>query len=150
MTTEAGSTIAFDDQELLSTAKGELFSFNGYSTSAKIVDIYDGDTVTAAFRFGGKIIQYKVRMDGYDSPEMKPKKTNPKREEEKAAALMAKNALSTKIGGGLVLLKFKEFDKYGRLLADAYTPNGEHINAWMIAEGHGYVYEGGTKKAFDS
>ena len=60
----------------------KLFSFEGYECLAKIVDVYDGDTYTC-FKHNREIIKYKFRTYGYDSPEMKPLKSKPNREQEK-------------------------------------------------------------------
>ena len=64
----------------------EYFSFDGYKCKAKVVSVYDGDTFTACFKYRGQIIKYRFRTFGYDSPEMKPLKSKPNREEEKAKA----------------------------------------------------------------
>lgn len=124
-----------------------LFSFDGYTCLAKIVDVYDGDTFTACFKHNGKIIKYKFRTYGYDSPEMKPLKSKPNRDEEKRKAIEAREAFKeiTNWNNSLVTLKMMKFDKYGRILVNVYK--GEiNINKWMIDNGYGYEYFGGTKK----
>ena len=50
--------------------------------TCKVVDVYDGDTVTITILNNCAIQKYKLRMYGYDSPEMKPKKTLENRELE--------------------------------------------------------------------
>lgn len=125
----------------------KLFSFERYSCLAKIVDVYDGDTFTACFKHNDKIIKYKFRTYGYDSPEMKPLKSKPNRDEEKKKAVEAREAFKqiTNWNNSLVLLKMGKFDKYGRILVNVYK--GElDVNEWMIKNGHGYRYYGGTKK----
>ena len=124
-----------------------LFTFDGYTCLAKIVDVYDGDTFTACFKHNGKIIKYKFRTYGYDSPEMKPLKSKPNRDEEKKKAIEAREAFKeiTNWNNSLVTLKMMKFDKYGRILVNVYK--GEiNINKWMIDNGYGYEYFGGTKK----
>ena len=75
-------------------------------------------------------------INGYDSPEMKPPKTNPNRDKERDALM---TQCTTHI-----FIKIAGFDKYGRLLAEAF--NGKiHINKWMIQHCYGYSYEGGKK-----
>jgi endonuclease YncB( thermonuclease family) len=141
-----------DEEKLAHATCGKDFSFAGQRFLAKIVDYYDGDTVRVAFEYGGQLIQYKARMAGYDSPEMKPLKSNPNREAEKAAAIAARAALIGKVGGALVYIECDEFDKYGRLLATVYLrdghENGENVNTWMVANGHGTPYDGGKKTPF--
>ena len=124
-----------------------LFTFDGYECLGKIVDVYDGDTFTACFKYNKQIIKYKFRTYGYDSPEMKPLKTKPNREEEKKKAVEAREAFKhiTNWDTSLVTLKMMKFDKYGRILVNVYKNNID-INQWMIDNGHGYPYYGGTKK----
>lgn len=141
-----------DEEKLAAATCGKDFSFAGRRFLAKIVDYYDGDTVRVVFLYGGQLVQYKARMAGYDSPEMKPLKSKPNREAEKAAAVAARVALIDKVGDALVYLECGEFDKYGRLLVTVYLrdgcDNGENVNAWMIAHGHGVPYDGGKKTPF--
>ena len=133
--------------------KTPLFSFKNKILISRIVDVYDGDTFTALFEYNGEIMKYKFRAMGYDCAEMKPKKSDPNRDEEKALALKAKNRFIELIGGEdtIVKIKFLNFDKYGRILSYVYSMNSdvekdESINSVMIKEGHGKPYEGGTKE----
>ena len=48
------------------------FSYDGRKCNAKVVDIYDGDTGRIVFREGCNMKQYKFRLYGVDTPEMKP------------------------------------------------------------------------------
>jgi len=145
------------DNALKAATFGSDFSFRGYECSAKIVDYYDGDTVHVAFvpfwSIGPTptIIQYKIRMAGYDSPELKPRLNNPNRLEEKKAAVEAKDALKEKVGAdGIVHLVCGDFDKYGRILGTLYSRRGENINEWMINNGYGRPYEGGHKEDYSA
>lgn len=124
-----------------------LFNFKGVKCLGKIVDVYDGDTFTAVFKYNKKYMKYKFRTYGYDSPEMKPLKSKPNRDEEKKKAVIARDAFKdvTDWENSLVTLDMLEFDKYGRILVNVYK-NGININEWMVQNGHGYPYYGGTKK----
>jgi endonuclease YncB( thermonuclease family) len=142
------------DVALLQATKGEDFSLNGRDFLAKVVDVYDGDTIRVVFRLG-ELVQYRARMSGYDSPEMRPPKTQANRDAEVAAARAAKAALIEKLGDHIVFIECGLFDKYGRLLVTVYTragpeltERGENVNTWMIAQGYGTPYDGGTKKPF--
>lgn len=141
--------------------------YNGQLYYARVISIYDGDTITCALLLDGQIKQYKIRMHGYDSPEMKPSLKNANRDAEKAAAVAAKEYLANKIMGQLIVLKFEppSFDKYGRLLVSVYHKKQEffdfsfskanyvtkatNINELMISSGHGVAYNGGTKSKFE-
>jgi endonuclease YncB( thermonuclease family) len=130
-----------------------LFSFKDKVIIARVVDVYDGDTFTALFEYNGEIMKYKCRAMGYDCAEMKPKKDDPNRDQEKALALKAKNRFIELMGGedSMIQMKCLEFDKYGRILTYVYPLHGdiqndESINNAMIREGHGKAYSGGTKE----
>ena len=121
-----------------------IFSLNGYSTQAKVVDVYDGDTCTIVFKWEGKYRKFKCRCYGYDSPEMKPRLNIENRDEIKENAVKAKERL-IELTADIVRIECMDFDKYGRLLVKLYKNNNSLINDIMINEGHGYVYHGGTK-----
>lgn len=127
-----------------------VFTFNGKLIEAYVCDVYDGDTFTCIFTHDGCKQKFKIRMNGYDAPEMKPLKSIPtkKRESIIEKALYAKNFLSDKILKKWIYLECKEFDKYGRILADVkLNKNDSHsINELMITSDFGYCYNGGTKK----
>lgn len=148
-------------------------NFDNQLRYARVISIYDGDTITCAVALDGVIRQYKVRMYGYDSPEMKPSLKNPNREAEKVAAVAAKEYLAGLIMGKIIVIKFEppSFDKYGRLLVtvyyqqpevnqcfwilslfqtkESYIKNATNINEHMVNQGHGVYYDGGTKSTFE-
>tara|TARA_B100000963_G_C22587949_1_gene654069 strand:- start:39 stop:515 length:477 start_codon:yes stop_codon:yes gene_type:complete len=136
----------------------KTFSLEGLNTYCCILSIYDGDTCTIGFKWKGEYFKTKVRMLGYDSPEMKPKLDVKNREEEKAAARRAKDFLDKSTRDKTLWIEFKKFDKYGRPLAILYTETNTYcylcgktrinINDLMVQEGHGYAYDGGTKTKF--
>ena len=126
-----------------------LFTLDSHVTLAKVVDVYDGDTCKVVFKFNGVYQKFTIRMDGYDCPEMKPKKDLVNRDTEIAAAKAAKDFFIKQLERTdyIIWLQCKKFDKYGRLLGDiSWKKNGDTINALMIKAGHGYIYHGGTKK----
>lgn len=135
---------------LQNATKGEDFSLNGEEFTARVVDVYDGDTIRVVFFRHGELQQHKVRMEGYDSPEMKPRLNIEHRQEEIKAARAAKAALIGMIHKSTQLVKIKcgKSDKYGRLLGTIYLDNGINVNAWMITHNYGKPYDGGKKTAF--
>ena len=66
---------------------------------------------------------------------------------KKKKAVEAREAFKeiTNWENSLVTLDMLEFDKYGRILVNVYK-NGINVNEWMIKNGYGYPYYGGTKK----
>ena len=64
------------------TNKLELYSLQG-NFRAKVVDVYDGDTITIVIFNKFSFEKHKLRMYGYDSPEMKPKLNKENRDIER-------------------------------------------------------------------
>ena len=137
-----------------------LFSLNGKILLCKVVDVYDGDSCKVVFRFNKKYYKWNVRMNGYDSPEIKISKNNPNREQLKKIGIEAKNYFikllnfNNKNNKQLFYIKCYKFDKYGRLLGELYNNyhnainNMSSINNDMIISGNGVPYDGGTKISF--
>ena len=130
--------------------KTKKFSLEGKTKLCKVVSVYDGDTCNVVFDHNGVINRWNVRMNGYDTPEMRPSKKLPNRDEIKQKAIQSRDFLKSLIFNNeqLVYLKCGKFDKYGRLLGDIYINENdeESVNSVMIKTGHGYEYHGGTKK----
>ena len=129
-----------------------LFSLEGKFVQCKVVNVYDGDTCKVVFPLNGEIYRWNVRLTGYDTPEMRPPRSQENRDEEIQAAIAAKNFLKSKVMNNeqLVYIKCGEFDKYGRLLGTLYVEETDEVsvNDLMIQNGHGYAYDGGTKRKF--
>ena len=49
------------------------FSIEGLKSYARVLDIYDGDTIQIALNVDGNCYRYNVRMQGIDTCEMKSK-----------------------------------------------------------------------------
>jgi len=136
----------------------QKFTFAGIVTKAKVVDVYDGDTVTIVFYHNNQPIKDSFRMLGYDAPEMKPRLNVPNRELHMQAARVAREKLLSHVTGKLVWVRFTEEEKYGRLMGemfhisskseDKFLGNEQNINDWMIKEGYGKAYDGGHKSEF--
>ena len=122
-----------------------MFSLNGLECNAKIVSCYDGDTVHALLEVFGTIHKFRCRLANIDTPEIRTKNEN-----EKKQGVCARDILSSMILNKIVRLKCYEFEKYGRLLIDVYLPvegqNDVHINEWMVTNGYAHVYNGKTKQ----
>lgn len=148
-----------------------LFSLKGFVTYAKMVSNYDGDTANIVFMYNDKPMHVKARFLGYDCSEIKPLLNDPKRDEKKAKAKLAKQRLwqlctnendeeCKKSHKTLIKIKCDNYDKYGRLLILAFSEDCQiedkddkilfelSINYQMIKEGHGYEYNGGKKEDF--
>ena len=145
-----GSCYSICDIPLNRAEQGEYFSFKGQSVKAKIVSVYDGDTCTAVFRFKGRLIQYRIRLLGIDTPELKPLLSCPSRAEVVASAKRAKKALEDHVLNKVIILELGDFEKYGRILGTLYirksfNRKGENINKWLLNNGYAKEYYGGKK-----
>lgn len=111
-------------------------------TLGKVIKVYDGDTFTLAAQLPyNSTITYRfsIRINGIDSPEIKSTFAV-----EKQLAILSRDALSNLIMDKIVSLKNISIEKYGRILADVYLDE-LHVNKWMIENGYGIKYNGGTK-----
>lgn len=130
------------------------FSFNELVTHGKLLKNYDGDTGDLAIiAEDGKLLCLRVRMMGYDSPEIRPPVDTPNRVVIQEQALCAKDRLKelcSSSSNGVLRVVCGNFDKYGRVLVTLFPLDvmncskfEDSINARMIREGHGVAYNGG-------
>ena len=109
---------------------------------AKVIKVYDGDTITVAARIHPLICEYyrfSVRLAHIDCPELKTKD-----EYEKDLAKKAKNKLEDLILNQYIELNVLTTDKYGRLLAEIKY-NNKSINDWMLKNKMAVSYDGKKK-----
>lgn len=131
-----------DKNILMAMKDAPEFSFAGVYY-AKVVSVYDGDTITCIIKFNGKYCKVKVRMMHYNSAEIRTKDLD-----EKLLGLDAKKRLSDKVLDKVCVLKVStKKDKYGRLLGELYH-NDSCVNFEMIKEGYGKPYDGKGEKQF--
>lgn len=114
---------------------------------AKIVDVYDGDTVTIAFNLSKTPYLMRCRLFGIDAPELKPPKERVNREKEIEDALVAKSRLSELCLNKVCYVVCNGWDKYGgRILGTLYTKKGgENLNEKMVKEKLVQIYDGKKK-----
>lgn len=91
----------------------------------KCVDVYDGDTITVVFNpFPkdnlSKIWSFKIRAYGYDSPEIRPRKTIKNRDEHIKNAKISRDYLYNLLFGNEIIIDTMGFDNFGRILAVIY------------------------------
>ena len=114
-----------------------------------ILKVVDGDTVDVDIDlgFGMWLRNERVRVMGIDTPESR---TSDKI--EKIFGLAAKNRLISLLGAEAILhtqVSKKGEDmkgKFGRVLGNFTSINGEKCAAVLIREGHAVAYEGGSKE----
>jgi micrococcal nuclease len=113
-----------------------------YTYRAKIISVYDGDTVTALVDLGFHVkMEMKLRLAGIDAPEV--------RGPERPQGLVARDFLRKLILGKTVTIITKKDrqEKYGRYLAEIYLDELPYlfhtnlVNEIMVMAGYAYEYE---------
>lgn len=149
--------------ESLTYESVSLFTLDGLNTKCKVLDVYDGDTVTVAIELNGfGFVKFNCRLFGIDTAEMRGGTV-----ETKNNAVTARNTLIHLLTGieipddhkltrpeirnrinqskNLVDCIFGEMDKYGRPLITLFDHNKSNINQLMIEKGLALPYFGGKK-----
>ena len=75
----------------------ELFDLKGREFTAKVVDVYDGDTCSIVIRLNNEWNKFKLRALGYDTPEMKPPKDADNRDELINMAIKSRNYYTSRV-----------------------------------------------------
>ena len=120
-----------------------------YEYKCKILKVVDGDTVDVDIDLGFGVWLHKerVRIMGIDTPESR---TSGKL--EKVFGLAAKERLISLLGENAILdtqVSKKGEDmkgKFGRILGNFRTTDGEHCADVLVEEGHAVAYTGGSKE----
>lgn len=140
------------------------FTLRGISTYARVVSVYDGDTMTCVIPVLGHYFKFHTRMMGIDTCEIRSK-----RDANKQLALRAKGLVLELITSGgisrdntlskaeietflqvnpcIVWIECLDFDKYGRVLINVKVTQDstETVSDILIKEHLAYQYGGDTK-----
>lgn len=118
-----------------------------YHYKAKVLSVYDGDTVTLMIDQGMKhFTRVKVRLVGINTPEIKT--SDP---EEKKLGIAARDYLRSRIEGKEIIIHTEKKGKFGRWLGTIWDliedseSLGESLNEEMIRMGHAKFYDGGKR-----
>ena len=124
--------------------KISLFSLEGQEHRAKVVDVYDGDTIKCVFPIHNTLYRWNCRLSGVDTPELRTRCKI-----EKAHGYKVRDYLREKILNKMVYVRCGDFDKYGRLLIQILC-EGEDclVNDWFIQSDYAFAYDGGTKQSW--
>ena len=113
-----------------------------YHYEAKVLSVYDGDTITVMIDMGMKHFnRVKVRLLGINTPEIRTKDPV-----EKAKGINAREYLKERIEGKTVIIRTVKKGSFGRWLGEVWCAdeNGdilsESINNQMIRSGHAVEY----------
>ncbi len=134
----------------------EIWKPEGDYVKAKVVKVIDGDTIIVSIpktTFNGrktlKNLKFRIRLIGIDTPESRPNRRAKIQSREssrdintiiklgKMAKAFTKGILS---GNKYVFLEFdlEPQDRYGRLLAYVWLPDGRMLNREIICNGYAY------------
>ena len=146
------------------------FSLKGKNVSAKVVQVYDGDTCDLAFCSGRKIVRYNCRLKGINAAERRKKRGKVPRDAKGRDAKIARDFLAWLSTGNkakefndkepaltetelqkwlneseeLVFAKLGGFGKYGRLLVTLKRTRYERktFNQLLLDEKYARKYRG--------
>ena len=118
------------------------FSLENMEVKAKVVDVYDGDSIKCVFPLHDKLYKWTCRLSGVDTPELRTRSII-----EKKFGYQVRDALRDKILNKVVDLHCLEFDKYGRLLVQVFCDDCI-VNDWLIYNNYAFAYDGGTKQSW--
>ena len=118
---------------------------NGTTVTARVVSVYDGDTIKVIFPLNDIFYKWNCRLMGVDTPELRTRNTR-----EKEHGYFVRDKLREKINDQIVQLKCEDLDKYGRLLVTVLCDEGQcNINEWLIKNDYAFAYDGGTKRSWE-
>jgi hypothetical protein len=153
------------------------FSLCDLTLQGRVISCYDADTCKIALPLHNTFYKFTCRLNGIDTPEMKPRKDKPNREQEivwakKARAellrLICEDNLSSNFDNldikkdevinilnknkKIINVKCLQWDKYGRLLVELYNKdddinNAKSFNDILVEKNLAVKYDGGTKVA---
>lgn len=110
---------------------------------ARVVSVYDGDTVTLLASFGGSLGRCNMRLCGIDCPEMRGRGAS-----EREAAEAVRDVVRGQCLDRVCKVHAQGMDKYGRLIGDVETPQGRFVARLLLDEGLARAYDGGTRSPF--
>ena len=138
------------------------FSLKGNNVTAKVVQVYDGDTCDLVFDYRGQLVRYKCRLEDIDTAELGKK--DPKGRDGKIArnflawlctgkkaehftnaeASWTKTTLQKRLNENRnsVYAKLVDFDDFGRLLVTLKRPSNANktFNQLLLDEEYATKY----------
>ena len=121
---DAQGRVTYSDQPAY-TGKQTKIPTKTYRSLYRVKRVYDGDTISL-------VNNQRVRLLGINTPEVEGRHKN-----SEPGGIAAKEWLQQQLESGQVYLEFDEEkqDRYKRLLAHLYLPNGTHLNVALVKNG---------------
>ena len=124
--------------------------FKRQRINALIYDVYDGDTCSVMFRFGGEFLKYKIRVLGVDTPEisMRGEKNNtPIGDFEEEVGKYIRDKVKDLIEGRECDVIFDKWDKYGgRVNGTIFIDGDVTLTDYLLEKGYAKPYDGKKKE----
>lgn len=123
-----------------------FFNLKGWKGTAKVVKVYDGDTITVVLYVGDIPKKFRIRLEGIDTAERKSKDPH-----EKQVALITKKVTENFIGDtGIIWLECSGNGKFGRTLGKVFQSkeSNKSLNDLLVNKGLAYSYNGGKRIPF--
>lgn len=126
---------------------------------AKVINVYDGDTLTVLYKYKKVYLKVKIRILGIDTPEKIVRKSKDEKKtkrdllEEQAGSKVA-NLVKRMLDGKEIYIRIDKFDKYGgRVNAIVYIQQGGSkkdnwttLHEYLIMKKYAMAYNGGKKE----
>jgi endonuclease YncB( thermonuclease family) len=138
------------------------YSMEDQTKLCRVMSIYDGDSITIATIINEVPTMFKCRLEGIDTPEIKPRLGIEDRHEHIQKAKRARNRVAQLVtncdipldsdqktldiapNSKLIQVKCGKFDKYGRLLI-SIPHESQTVSEILVREKLANIYGGGTK-----
>jgi endonuclease YncB( thermonuclease family) len=118
-------------------------------TKAKVLKVYDGDSITIAAYYDKGYKKFNVRIFGIDCDEMRGGTEQSRESAQRAKAFVERAVLGKIVDIEVLNNKFindkKIVEKYGRLLAKIKMPDGQDLAEALFIAGLARKYYGGKK-----
>ncbi len=118
-------------------------------TEAKVLKVYDGDSLTIGAYYDGGFKKFNVRIFGIDCDEMKggnaTTRENAFRAKKFVERMVLNKVIKIEVLNNKILDGKKLREKFGRLLAKINTPEGHDLGDELFIAGLARRYYGGKK-----
>ena len=110
---------------------------------ARVVSVYDGDTLTVLCVVAGGIYKLSVRLRGVDCPELRGRGAA-----EKEAAERVRDVVRARCLDETCDVTSHGVDKYGRLIVDLFFPDDGDLATFLLRRGLARPYAGEARMPF--
>ncbi len=114
----------------------------GQRWPARVFRVVDGDTLHVGIVFAGVPIRLVCRLMDFDSPELRSRDLGERERAQQATRALAEAVQDCNCN---VLIEFQGREKYGRMLARVFTPDGACVNDAMLRLPFNAPMRGGTR-----